>query len=167
MRIIFLFSLASLLSLASLSCNPNSKCEDIECLNGGTCWEGDCQCPNGFLGMYCDSLDPNFQCDRIIDCLPNNYQGREACDYASDKVYPSTISKLVNDSNAIAISNFSDANYEVIAYVNGIEIEIPTQLVNGYNHFGIGEIDTTQYPYLISLTYQKGNAVCVAEFSIN
>jgi hypothetical protein len=37
-----------------LSCEQGS-CENITCLNGGTCRDGRCQCPVGFEGVRCET----------------------------------------------------------------------------------------------------------------
>ena len=40
-------------------------CQDVVCNNGGTCFEGDCQCTKGFEGENCDTKL----------CLPNCENG--------------------------------------------------------------------------------------------
>jgi hypothetical protein len=30
------------------------KCKDQYCLNGGDCFEGDCECPTGYYGTHCE-----------------------------------------------------------------------------------------------------------------
>jgi len=42
------------LSALVLSCERGS-CENITCLNGGTCRNGRCQCPVGFEGVRCET----------------------------------------------------------------------------------------------------------------
>ena len=42
------------LSALVLSCEQGS-CENITCLNGGTCRNGRCQCPVGFEGVRCET----------------------------------------------------------------------------------------------------------------
>ena len=34
-------------------------CEDVECENGGTCLEGYCECPIGYVGTNCQNFNPN------------------------------------------------------------------------------------------------------------
>ena len=36
-------------------------CDDVTCINGGTCFEGECQCPSGFTGPACQ----NSPCDNV------------------------------------------------------------------------------------------------------
>lgn len=35
-------------------CKKDDPCENITCLNGGTCLDGDCQCIAGFQGASCE-----------------------------------------------------------------------------------------------------------------
>ena len=37
------------------ACDLNRACKDITCENGGSCWEGECQCPKGFIGDFLKS----------------------------------------------------------------------------------------------------------------
>lgn len=36
------------------ACNQTESCDDVNCLNGGICFEGDCECPEGFSGPNCE-----------------------------------------------------------------------------------------------------------------
>ncbi len=40
-----------------LSWGCKDPCKDQICLNGGTCVEGDCVCPNGYSGANCETVD--------------------------------------------------------------------------------------------------------------
>lgn len=35
------------------ACNQPQSCDDVNCLNGGVCVDGDCECPEGFSGPNC------------------------------------------------------------------------------------------------------------------
>ena len=47
------------LSVAYMSCNKKTNnshtCENVSCVNGGSCSNGVCTCPNGYEGTYCDT----------------------------------------------------------------------------------------------------------------
>ena len=77
-----LFSLVVLLSLFSaftyLACSKTDKCQNIICLNGGTCDGGKCTCPIGFEGPRCDTLSR----DKFVF----NYNGNDTCTLWSDSV---------------------------------------------------------------------------------
>ena len=46
--------LITLFALASCSSDP---CEEVNCLNGGICMEGTCDCPPGWAGADCSIFD--------------------------------------------------------------------------------------------------------------
>lgn len=86
----FVLSLSFLLALVS-GCNQ-SACTDVNCLNGGECNHGECVCPEGFSGEYCENVgeDP---CENLVclnggtcvdgSCLcPEGYSG-DNCENAS------------------------------------------------------------------------------------
>lgn len=50
--------------LVTQSCTD--ACEDVVCLNGGTCVEGSCECPDGTLGTNCENFDP-AQVQALLD----------------------------------------------------------------------------------------------------
>lgn len=50
------------IALLSLTGCNNDKCDKAICLNGGTCNNGACQCPDGYSGVFCEirnSSNPN------------------------------------------------------------------------------------------------------------
>lgn len=66
--ILFLLMLSSTLLMIQ-SCNDN--CDDIECLNGGSCIDGSCDCPDGYSGTNCKTVDLCFgvTCQNGGDCV--------------------------------------------------------------------------------------------------
>lgn len=51
--------LSLLVFLAFAACKKEDKCENVICLNGGTCDNGTCICINGFSGQLCETApDP-------------------------------------------------------------------------------------------------------------
>lgn len=88
---------------------PSDTCENLSCLNGGTCTNGKCVCPTGFIGTNCELNDPclNVTCQhggtcsggtcscptgyegaycetRSRDKFVGTYKGSEACTIGSD-----------------------------------------------------------------------------------
>lgn len=56
-----LFLLAGLFTISG--CTKEDKCETVDCQNGGTCLDGNCGCPKGYLGSRCETMDkPYFLC---------------------------------------------------------------------------------------------------------
>lgn len=73
------------LALSFTACDP---CKNSVCLNGGTCIEGDCQCPDGYYGEHCESNvcdEVNCQnggyCDDGSCRCPAGYSGPRCEDY--------------------------------------------------------------------------------------
>ena len=42
--------------LGLFACKKDDPCENITCLNGGTCANGECSCPTGYTGPDCSQL---------------------------------------------------------------------------------------------------------------
>lgn len=119
------------------SCNTD-ECEDIECLNGGTCIAGSCSCPTGYEGTDCSTLTR----DKFI----GTWKGSDVCNINTYNVTLSIsqatneIEALINNpggfgtqvtitgrvTNATTIS-FTDANVGNGRILNG------TMEVNGNN----------------------------------
>jgi hypothetical protein len=59
------------------------KCKDVTCVNGGTCEDGTCKCPEGFSGTKCEVKDKCFgvtcenggTCDDGTCTCPEGYYG--------------------------------------------------------------------------------------------
>ncbi|MEM9548403.1 MAG: hypothetical protein AAGA77_20635 [Bacteroidota bacterium] len=51
-----IFTISVLITLLMHSC-ADDPCKDINCLNGGLCIEGSCDCPEGFVGAFCEQKD--------------------------------------------------------------------------------------------------------------
>ncbi len=54
-----LLTIGSFMAVLVTSCNPD-KCKDIVCVNGGTCLDGTCSCPAGYVGTLCDTKANSF-----------------------------------------------------------------------------------------------------------
>jgi hypothetical protein len=73
---IFAFS-TLLLAVFLFSCgDDDDRCEDLTCFNGGTCLDGICECPPGYVGFNCQDLD---YCD-TLDCLNGGTCDLGVCD---------------------------------------------------------------------------------------
>ena len=109
--------LVLLVTLLLTACTPD-PCEDTICANGGTCFEGNCQCPPGFSGADCsiDDCDAlNCQnggsCEQgICDC-PMEFTGRECEERVTDlfagvfMANPITTNNCLPQEHAVVISS--------------------------------------------------------------
>lgn len=57
------------------SCNQQSSCDDVNCLNGGVCVSGDCECPDGYSGPNCEIS--SFE-NGVFILHEGNFQGGNA-----------------------------------------------------------------------------------------
>lgn len=65
--LLFLF-IASVLFLSGCKKDETDACAAITCLNGGTCNDGNCFCPGGWTGTYCETQVVTDPCAGVL-CL--------------------------------------------------------------------------------------------------
>ncbi len=53
----FASSIACLIFILLVQSSCSDPCEEVNCLNGGICIEGDCDCPDNFIGNNCETFD--------------------------------------------------------------------------------------------------------------
>ncbi len=83
MKLIKLLTVCGLLIFAACK---KDNCKDVNCLNGGICNDGKCDCPPGYSGTNCETKDSCYNVDcgwgdcnnGKCNCLPTFYG--EKCD---------------------------------------------------------------------------------------
>lgn len=154
-------------------------CKDITCNNGGTCFEGICQCPEEISGSYCEFTEAQEPCSTLIECLEGSYLAYDQnCWPNGNDLYNVTISQATNDclivatfdtlyKNVININNIGNTNQNIYALLNGIQLTIPIQAIDVYSFQGNGTIDTSNTDTLkVSLNFKENNfPYCVAELN--
>ncbi len=117
-----------LLLFAGAVCFTSCKdeCEDVNCQNGGTCIEGDCECPEGFTGINCQTeLQPdpceNITCENGGTCNDGNCDCQEGftgtnCETVVDPCENVTCENggTCNDGNCDCQEGFTGANCETV-----------------------------------------------------
>ena len=155
-RILQILGVAVVVTLGLASCSTDA-CKDVVCENGGTCVEGDCECPEGFGGAdcatnYCATLPCSFGgttrpisggCECICeagysgtDCTTEwrerfigNYNVSETC--GSDMInYAISITGAVDVTNVV-IENFGNLSINVVAYLSTVGTVLSLNTING------------------------------------
>jgi hypothetical protein len=144
-------------------------CEGVNCLNGGSCLDGNCECPDGFEGEFCQ-LAANQK-------FLGNYTVSYDCFSA---VHTASVAAVASDPLKVEIINLGDyacpdpmANeVRLLANVNGNMLEIPTQTAcagggfGGYTFAGNGAISGTTLTISFQAVYDGGGFIisdsCIA-----
>ena len=107
-----------LLSVVLLVNSCKDSCQDIQCLNGGTCIDGSCNCADGYSGNDCGTnVSANFL---------GTYNVSESCPNIT--TYTVNISVDTLDISQVKIANFFNIFSNLVtANVNYTSINIPLQ----------------------------------------
>lgn len=140
------------------ACSPDA-CEDVVCLNNGTCDSGHCVCPDGYEGLNCETEQ------RLA--FVGSYAVSEAC-AQGDFAYSITIETASTSNTDVTIQNFSDFDLSVAASINGTSLTIPTQTVNASTISGNGEMVNDALLIDYTLTTSGGQTlVCTMTCTAN
>ena len=147
-----------ILTLLLLSSCAKDLCEGISCENGGTCVEGDCQCPEGFQGNFCEFFD----LQRYFGTYDISYEG---C-FTTSENHSVSLENIQGESNKFRILNLGDyecpsGTISLVASVTGNAITIETQEIDcgairytfeGTGTFTAGSTITLEF----TVTYDAG-----------
>ncbi len=117
------FHIALILLLSTLtvlpSCKKDDPCDNVVCLNGGTCSDGSCTCATGYEGTTCET--------EIRAKFIGIYNGTFSCPGVN-----TTINMTISNS-AIGITSvvFSDGADTWTGTVSGSSVSISTQTISG------------------------------------
>ncbi len=130
-----------LLLSAFLLVSCSDECDDVNCQNGGTCDDGVCQCPDGYIGDECQTEDRA----KFLGV----YNVSESCD-SGNANYQMTVSPS-NSGIRTVLLVFQEAS--LTANVNGNSINMPNQTVSiqnsSYTFSGSGQISGS----ILTMTY--------------
>lgn len=87
--------LLCLVAIAAVACS--NPCKDVDCQNGGTCDEGDCECPIGYSGNSCQIENR--------DGFVGIWIGNIACDGGDSELSQMIIGKSTAADNMILVDD--------------------------------------------------------------
>jgi len=129
------FSIFAFFLIFSLSACKD-ECDDVNCLNGATCDEGDCNCASGFEGDVCQT--------ETRAKFFGSYNVSENCTPGGNFTYQLSIVTSATGPLNIIINNFYGFGASVSATVSGANITIPNQTVTtqgeALTYSGTGQI---------------------------
>ena len=108
-------------TLAMTGCKKDDPCDDVTCLNGGTCSDGTCSCQSGYEGSTCGT--------EVRAKFLSTYNVNETCP-SGNFSYQSTITTSSTGINRVIINNFAGFGVSATASVTGSSITIGTQQVD-------------------------------------
>ncbi len=114
------FSIFAFFLLFSLSACKD-ECDDVNCLNGAACDEGDCICTTGYEGDVCQT--------ETRAKFFGSYNVSENCTPSGNFNYQMTIVTSAAGPLSVIINNFYGVGASVTATVSGANITVPNQTV--------------------------------------
>ncbi len=106
----------SIILLSNYSCKD--VCEDVACLNGGICTIGNCDCPEGFRGEFCE--------DKILLLKEVYRDGKldESYEYNGDRSLSRIFWHSSNDGERFRVLIYNYYSDSLIINYQGVENEI-------------------------------------------
>lgn len=107
--------------ILSTGCKKD-PCEEVSCENGGICMDGECECPEGFQGNFCESFD----LQQYFGTYNITYEG---C-FTTSENHTVSLEQILGESNRFLIHHLGDYDcptgniqLEAISSSNAITIE--------------------------------------------
>ena len=114
------------------SCNPDA-CKDVVCANGGTCTDGNCNCPAGFEGTLCETQSLSKFLGSNNGSAIYNFDDNSADTSCGHYTGTFTMSRSNADTTRLILTNFGGFGTTTSVYgtVNGNVLTIPLQTISG------------------------------------
>lgn len=132
-------ALAVALVFGVQSCKKDDPdpCENVTCLNGGSCDDGSCNCPDGYNGSQCENEDREIFLGSYSVAT-----GTITCGVSGSSSIPAGTSVIVSANSGgikkIAIS--IGGVLTVIATIDGSSLTVDNQTIGGYVYTGTGSV---------------------------
>lgn len=154
------FSFLVLIAIVFSSCEKQEQnfgpttyykpCEDVICLNGGICYDGNCECPTGFEGSKCEM--------RSIDKFIGTYEAFDDCYQNAQQSYTASISADFTPVNELILKGFGTlCPNDLLAYIveEQSNFDIPFQKTcQDYWVTGQGNISTNGNLLNVNLSFR-------------
>ena len=118
-KTLILLAFMTIGSSALITSCKDDPCDDVDCLNGGTCFDGNCSCPDGYEGVNCGTI--------MADKFEGSWKYNESCGGATVVDFTVVISESAPDKitfNGFAGFECGGSNILVSATVDGREITV-------------------------------------------
>jgi len=108
-------------TMALTGCKKDDPCDDVTCLNGGTCNDGNCACAAGFEGSTCGT--------EMRAKFVGVFNGTFSCPGVNATI------TMTNSNSAASITSIVmfDGVDTWIGTVNGSSVSVATQTISGGN----------------------------------
>ena len=127
------FSFLAIIAIVFSSCEKQEQnfgpttyykpCQDVICLNGGTCHDGNCLCAVGFEGTKCET--------RSVDKFVATYDAFDDCFMSGSQSYEVTIQADFDPINQLTLKGFAKTfcPNDITAYISSEKsnFDIPFQ----------------------------------------
>ena len=128
-------------------------CLEITCENGGVCMEGDCECPEGFKGNFCESFD----LQRYFGTYDVSYEG---C-FTTSENHKVSLEQIPGESVMFLIHNLGDyecpgGSISLQASSSSNTIQLETQTI---------DCGSIAYTFEGSGTFNNGSTITM-EFTV-
>lgn len=107
-------------------------CSSVICTNNGICRDGACVCAEGYEGPFCE--------ERMNEKFIGTWDGTYRCNGNAPDTRTMIMAPGGGGGNVVLYDLFSQ-NETFTATVNGTDIEIPSQISNGWEYRGYGYVE--------------------------
>lgn len=156
-NLIVLVFIALATSMTFSSCKD--ECKDVDCLNGGTCSDGDCTCPDGYIGTRCETEE---RAKFIGNYSVSN--GTVACGVSGNGTISAGTAVIVssNSSGIRKISINIGGAFTILATISGSTLTVDNQTLSGYTYTGTGSVVGN----ILNLTISEADAIETCVYTI-
>ncbi len=135
------------------SCTQDA-CNNVNCLNGGSCGNGVCRCPSGYEGPQCQTLSTA----RFL----GGYAGYTSCNN-TQQVIDSAFITAGDAINTVNVKMNSISPKILQGYVNNNESTYSIVVTNNDSFL----VSSTFYERIFTITLQSDNSLSIHEYEEN